>query len=256
MKILTHASAAGALILALVACAAEPATNPSADGKLTMCTNAPYDPFEFDDNGKIVGFDVDLVGLVAKETGQQLEVVNTDFDAIQNGSALRNGTCEIAAAGLTITDQRKRDLDFSAPYFDATQAVMTRKGSKIHSLDDVKQGKVGVQTGTTGLDFVKSKGLESVKYDDSLQQLIALQTGQVDALVQDRPVIAVWLTKLKLGGELKVADSLETGEQYGIAVRKGDAKLLTSVDKALSTAKANGSYAQLYTRWFGVKPAA
>lgn len=253
--ILKTLSAAGALIVALAACSGQPA-QPQADGKLTMCTNAPYDPFEFEDNGKIVGFDVDLVGLVAKATGQQLEVVNTDFDAIQNGSALRNGTCEIAAAGLTITDQRRRDLDFSAPYFDATQAVMTKKGSKIHSLDDVKQGKVGVQTGTTGLDFVKSKGLESVRYDDSLQQLIALQTGQVDALVQDRPVIAVWLTKLKLGGELKVADSLETGEQYGIAVRKGDAKLLTSVDKALSTAKADGSYAQLYTKWFGVKPAA
>lgn len=246
-------SAAGALIVALAACSGQPA-QPQADGKLTMCTNAPYDPFEFDQNGKIVGFDVDLVDLVAKQLGQPVEVVNTDFDAIQSGAVLRDGTCEIAAAGLTITDERKKSLDFSAPYFDATQAVMTKKGSKIRSLDDVDKGKVGVQRGTTGLDYVKGRGLEAVPFDDSLQQLIALQTGQVDALVQDRPVVAVWMTKLKLGAELRVADNLETGEQYGIAVRKGDHKLLATVDSALKKAKSDGTYEQLYTKWFGVKP--
>lgn len=248
-------SAAGALLLALAACGTQSA-DPSSDGKLTMCTNAPYDPFEFDENGKTVGFDVDLVGLVAKELGQSLEVVNTSFDVIQNGQALSEGTCDIAAAGLTITDERKRALDFSAPYFEATQAVMIKKDSKIRSLKDVAKDKVGVQTGTTGLDYAKSEGFDPVEYEDSLKQLIALQTGQVDALVQDQPVIAIWLTKFKLADELKVAASLETGEQYGIAVRKGDTKLLTTVDKVLQKAKNDGSYEALYMKWFGVKPAA
>lgn len=251
--LLKSLSAAGALIVALAACSGQPA-QPQADGKLTMCTNAPYDPFEFDENGKTVGFDVDLVDLVAKQLGQPLEVVNTSFDVIQNGQALGDGTCEIAAAGLTITDERKQHLAFSAPYFDATQAVMTKKGSKIDSLKDVDKDKVGVQTGTTGLDYVKSEGFTPVEYDDSLQQLIALQTGKVDALVQDSPVIAVWLTKFKLAGELKVTASLETGEQYGIAVRKGDAKLLATVDQVLQKAKGDGTYEALYTKWFGVKP--
>ncbi|MEV0585796.1 transporter substrate-binding domain-containing protein [Nonomuraea sp. NPDC050310] len=246
----------GLLAVTLAACGTSAATppEPARTAALTLCTNAPYDPFEFEQDGRIVGFDVDLAGLVAERTGRPLKVLNIPFEDIQNGKALREGTCELAAAGLTITEERRERVDFSVPYFEATQAFLTRKGSKVSSLDDLDDERVGVQSGTTGVDYVRGQGLEPVEYDDSMEQLIALQTDQVDVLVQDRPVIAVWMTKFKLSKELKLIASLDTGEQYGMAVRKGDTRLLSTVNQTLAEAREDGSYERLYRQWFGTKP--
>ncbi|MFI6479675.1 transporter substrate-binding domain-containing protein [Nonomuraea sp. NPDC050663] len=244
----------GVLLLSLslaTACGTAGQQDTTTSNALKLCTNAPFDPFEFEQDGTIVGFDIDLAGLVAKAAGRPLEVVNVDFDAISDGSALREGRCDLAAAGITITEERQRQVDFSKPYFEASQALLTRKKSKVKSLKDADQ--VGVQAGTTGLDYVRQEGLEPVEYDDSMEQLLALQTDEVDALVQDRPVVAVWLTKFKLSGELKLIGSLDTGEEYGMAVRKGDA-LLGTVDQALDAAKHDGTYERLYKQWFGGEP--
>ncbi|MFD9942305.1 ABC transporter substrate-binding protein [Nonomuraea sp. NPDC059023] len=241
---------AGLALLALAACGTERVRHGDPSGALTMCTNTPYEPFEFEQEGVIVGFDVDLVSLVAQELRRPLKVVSVEFDSIQNGSALNDGTCDLAAAGITITAERKKNLDFSTPYFEASQAVLVRRDSKLKKLTGAKI-KVGVQTGTTGADYAREKGLTVVEYDDSLQQLIGLQAGHVDALIQDRPVIALWLTKLKLGKELKLLESLETGEEYGIAVRKGNTELLRTVDTVLERARKDGTYARLRDKWLG-----
>ncbi|MFI6499379.1 ABC transporter substrate-binding protein [Nonomuraea typhae] len=244
------AVSAGLALLALAACGTERVRPGTPPGTLTMCTNVPYEPFEFEQNGTVVGFDVDLVALVAAELKQRLKVVNVEFDDIQDGSALTDGTCDLAAAGITITEERRKRLDFSTPYFEASQAVLVRQNSRLKKLKDAK-GKVGVQRGTTGADYARKQGLAPVEYDDSLQQLIGLQAGHVEALIQDRPVIALWLTKLKLGKELRLLESLETGEHYGIAVRKGNGVLLRTVDAVLERARKDGTYERLRDRWLG-----
>ncbi|MEW9530404.1 transporter substrate-binding domain-containing protein [Microbispora sp. NPDC049125] len=225
-------------------------------GKLTTCTNIPYEPFQFNQNGKVVGFDVDIVDLVAKKLGVTQDIVDIDFAAIKSGAALNAGKCDVAAAGMTITDERKKNLLFSDPYFDATQALMTKKDSGITSLDDVKAKglKLGAQASTTGLDYVKKAGLDPIEFADSPKELLGLQTGQVDVIVQDLPVVLTWLKKPEIGAKFEMAASLDTGEQYGIGMKKTNTALAKTINEVLAAAKKDGTYNAIYKKWFGTEP--
>lgn len=225
-------------------------------GKITTCTNLPYEPFQFKQDGKVVGFDVDMVDLVAKKLGVTQDIVDIDFAVIKSGAALNAGRCDVAAAAMTITDERSKNIDFSVPYFDATQALMAKKGSGITSLDDVKAKnlKLGAQASTTGLDYVKSKGLQPIEFADSPKQLLGLQTGQADVIVQDLPVVLTWLKKPEIGGKFELVASLDTGEHYGIGMKKGNTELATVVNEAIEAAKKDGTYNSIYKKWFGTEP--
>lgn len=228
------------------------------DGKLTTCTNIPYEPFQFKDgSGKVVGFDVDIVDLAAKKLGVEQEIVDIDFAQIKSGAAMASGKCDVAAAGMTITDERKANIDFSVPYFDATQALLAKKGTGATSLDDVKAKglKLGAQASTTGLDYVKGKGYDPVEYADSAKELLALQAGQADVIVQDLPVVLTWLKKPEVAEKFELIASLDTGEQYGIGLKKGaDPVLLKTINETVEAAKKDGTYEQIFVKWFGKKP--
>jgi polar amino acid transport system substrate-binding protein len=225
-------------------------------GKITTCTNIPYEPFEFNQGSDVVGFDVDIVNLAAKKLGVTQDIVDIDFAAIKSGAAMNSGKCDVAAAGMTITDERKQNILFSDPYFDATQSLMAKKDSGVTSLDDVKAKnlKLGAQASTTGLDYVKGKGFDPVEYADSPKELLALQTGQVDVIVQDLPVVQTWLKKPEIGAKFAQVASLDTGEQYGIGMKKGNTALATVVNDAIKAAKADGTYDAIYKKWFGTEP--
>lgn len=227
-------------------------------GKLTTCTNIPYEPFQFkDDSGKVVGFDVDIVDLAAKKLGLTQEIVDIDFAQIKSGAAMASGKCDVAAAGMTITDERKANIDFSVPYFDATQALLAKKGTGAKSLDDVKAKglKLGAQASTTGLDYVKGKGLDPTEYADSPKELLALQAGQADVIVQDLPVVLTWLKKPDVAEKFELIASLDTGEQYGVGLKKGaDPVLLKTINETIENAKKDGTYEQIFVKWFGKKP--
>lgn len=124
-------------------------------GKLLVCTNVPFEPFQFNQDRKVVGFDVDIVDLAAAKLGVTQEIVIIDFAVIKSGAALNSGRCDLAAAGMTITEERQKNLDFSIPYFEANQALMTKKGRGVASLDDVKAKglRLGVVAATTGFDY-------------------------------------------------------------------------------------------------------
>ncbi|GAA4589078.1 basic amino acid ABC transporter substrate-binding protein [Planotetraspora phitsanulokensis] len=227
-------------------------------GKITTCTNIPYEPFEFNQGSDVVGFDVDIVNLAAKKLGVTQDIVDIDFAAIKSGAAMNSGKCDVAAAGMTITDERKQNILFSVPYFDATQSLMAKKDSGITSLDDVKAKnlKLGAQASTTGLDYVKGKGFNPVEYADSPKELLALQTGQVDVIVQDLPVVQTWLKKPEIGAKFAQVASLNTGEQYGIGMKKSNTALAKVIDEAITAAKADGTYNAIYKKWFGTEPGA
>ena len=252
-----------ALALAVAGCATSTQTTGSTDsgiplvksGTLTTCTHLPYEPFQFQKDGQTVGFDVDLVNLVAKDLGIKQEILDTPFEGIQSGEDLNNNKCDAAAAGMTITDARKQNFDFSDPYFDATQALMTKKGVGAKDLAALKGKKLGVQSSTTGQEYAKKNeataGYTIIEYEDIALQLTALQTGAVDAVIHDNGVLFDFAKK---NADVEVVVEFDTGEQYGIGVKKDNKALLDKINESLKKAKDNGEYDKIYEKWFGKKP--
>ncbi|MFE7272761.1 transporter substrate-binding domain-containing protein [Streptomyces sp. NPDC057623] len=220
-------------------------------GRLTTCTHLPYPPFQSEIDGKVQGFDVSLIDLVADDLGVKQAIVDQPFENFKTGGSLNADQCDLAAAGMTITEERKKNVDFSDPYFEATQAVLVDKKSGISSFADLKGKKVGAQAQTTGEDYAKSKGLDPVSFESSDAVINGLRTGQVQAVVIDYPVVQGWLKDKANADAFEVAEQINTGEQYGFTVKKGNTKLREAINKAIADAKADGTYKKLYEKWIG-----
>lgn len=227
------------------------------EGKLTTCTNLPYEPFQFEQEGEVVGFDVELIDLVAEKLGVEQEIVDIQFDVIKSGAALNANRCDVAAAAMTITPDRQENLDFSDPYFDEVLGIMTEKGSGIESIEDVQSQNLGlgVQAGTTSLDYAEEQGLDPKQFPDSGKQLQALRSGGVDVILQDLPVVNTWLDKPEIAADYELVNTVTTGAQYGFAVRKGgNPELLEVINETIAESKETGTYDEIYEKWFGSKP--
>ena len=194
-----------------------------------------------------------MIDLVAKKLGVEQAIVDTPFEGIKSGQDLSTGKCDIAAAGMTITDERKKAILFSEPYFDATQALLVPRRSTITTLADLKGKKLGAQSSTTGLDYANqgadANGYEIVEFQDLASQTQALVTNQVDGAINDLPV---WTEAIKEHpGKGAIATQFDTGEQYGFGMKLGNEALKKVVDEAITSAKSDGTYAALYTKWIG-----
>lgn len=222
-------------------------------GTLKTCTHLPYAPFQVKKGGEIVGFDVDLVDLVAKELKVKQEVVNTPFEGIETGQDFNIRKCDLAAAGMTITPERKKVIDFSDPYFNATQALITKKGKPFKKIEDLKGKKLGYQKATTGGVYAKEHAADAelVEFEDLGLLLTAVKTGKVDAGINDNGVL---LDYVKANPDTEVTAEFDTGEQYGIGVGKDNDELRKKVNAVLKKAKSDGSYDKIYKKWFGTTP--
>jgi polar amino acid transport system substrate-binding protein len=220
-------------------------------------TDAAYAPFESqNEKGEIVGFDIDVVKAVAAKAGIEVKFVNTPWEGIFN--ALGQGDRDMVVSSVTITDERKGTMDFSAPYFDAQQLIAVKENSKVTKFADLKKLKVGVQTGTTGDEAVtKLLGKTSTaikRFESTPLALKELESGGVDAVVADNGVVIHYVAN-NPGGKFKtVADKEFVPEQYGIAVKKGNTELLDKLNKGLADIKADGSYDKIYAQYFGAPP--
>jgi polar amino acid transport system substrate-binding protein len=222
-------------------------------------TDAAYAPFESqNEKGEIVGFDIDVLSAVAKKAGIEVKFINTPWEGIFNN--LSQGDRDIIVSAVTITDERKQTMDFSDPYFDAQQLIAVKATSKISKFDDLKKLKVGVQTGTTGDEVVsklQGKTNPNIKrFESTPLALKELEAGGVDAVVADNGVVINYVTN-NAGSKFKtVADKAFAPEQYGLVVKKGNTDLLGKLNKGLADIKADGTYDQIYAKYFGAAAAA
>jgi polar amino acid transport system substrate-binding protein len=262
------ALAAAALMstLALAACGSGDGDTPAATnssgvslitaGKLKACTHLSYKPFEHKEGSKVVGFDVDLADLVAKELGVEQEVVDIEFATITSGAAFAAKKCDMGYGATTINDERKKAVLFSDPYFDSTAALIVKKGSGITDLAGLKGKKLGVQTDTTGQEFGEKEkaanGFTPVVFEDLPSQLAAVLSGRVDGAINDNGPL---LDYAKENPGAEVVKEFDTGEQYGLMFKKDDpngTKMVELTNKILKDAKADGRYNTIYKKWFGV----
>lgn len=255
-----RAVVAAAALLGLAACGAaegsvavtEPNPTLIRDSTLTVCTSYPYAPFEFEEDGEIVGFDVDLVAEVAKELDVEVNYINEDFEDIESGSLLNANYCDVGVAAVSIDGDRARVVDFSSPYFNAAQAMVVQQGSGIKGLGDVAGGRVAVQEGTTGEQYAEDNvpaGTQIVRYQNALDVDSAVSGGTVDAGIYDNNIVG---DAIKRFPNFEVVAEFDTGEQYGMAVRKdGNVDLLRVINAVLAEIQENGRYDEIYTKWFG-----
>lgn len=240
------AAAAAALAVVLAACGGD-----DESATLTVCSDIPYPPFEFEDPDSELGysgFDIELIAAIGVELGRDVEIVVTGFDALTSGTAMAAGSCDLAISAMTITPERAEQIDFSAPYYEADQSLLVPNGSMIGSIADLTDGVVvGVQTGTTGEAYANENvpGAEIRAFESGGDLLTALAAGQVDAVLQDLPVNVEEAAK----GETTVVETYPTGEFYGIAFEQGS-ELVGPVDEALATLRADGTYDALFAKYF------
>ena len=180
-------------------------------------SDIPYPPFEFGRAPDYEGFDVDIVNEIAKRLDLEAEFVKTPFDPIFRN--LAQGRFDMVASAATITPEREKTVDFSDPYFPADQSLMVKRGSDIKTVDDLAGKMVGAQLGTTGADYAKNKTkAKTVRTYDLIDDAFnALQTGQVDAVINDFPVSKYAERSKK---DLVVVQTIPTGEEYGLGVRE------------------------------------
>lgn len=221
--------------------------------KLTVCTTLPFEPFESEKDGEVVGFDIDLMDLVSKALGVETNVIDTPFEGIKSGEANNTGKCDISAAGMSITDERQKVMNFSDPYFNANFYLVVPSASGVTSLEGLKGMKIGGQTSTTGLDYLNENkdkfGYEVVEYTGFDLQSQAILTGQVDAVFNDVPVLKKLVDDN--ASTVKIAAEVDTGDQYGFGMKKGNDSLTAVTNGVLSASKSDGSYNDIYKKWFG-----
>lgn len=223
---------------------------------ITVAADPSFKPFAYmdPDSHQMKGFDMDLMRTLAPMAGYQIKVLPLDFAGII--PALQSRSVGAAASSITITDARKKVVDFSDPYYNSGLQILVQKSAVgIGSMADLKGKTVGTLTESTGYNYVKETMADNVKlvpYSSFANAFLALAAGSVDAVVGDQPVLASYASAAG-SNSAKVVGPLYAGQQYGIAFPKGS-DLLKPTNKALQEIKANGAYATLYRKWFNVAP--
>ena len=219
---------------------------------VTMSTNATFEPFEYKSGGNIVGIDVDIANKVAAKLGKKLAINDVEFESLP--AELSSGKCDFVAAGMSVDADRKKNMDFSDPYFDATQSIIVLKGSAVQSRTDLNGKKVGVQQGTTGDKFcTNEKHTSDIKvgtvkrYNKGADAISDLTAGRIDAVVIDDFPAQKFVSQnsAKL---VKLKDAL-TVEHYAIAVKKGNTELVNTINSVLKDMKSSGELDKIINKY-------
>ena len=216
-------------------------------GKLTMSTNAAFPPYEMTaDDGSFEGIDIEVAAAIADKLGLELQVDDMDFDAAL--LAAQNGKSDMVMAGVTVTDERQKVIDFSDTYAEGIQSVIVPEDSDIASVDDLAGKTIGTQRGTTGYIYCTDDfGEDSVvAYDNGLTAVQALNNGQVDAVVIDNAPAKEFVAA---NTGLKILDTAYAQEDYAIGVAKGNTALLDAINGALEELQADGTLQSIVDKY-------
>ena len=220
-------------------------------GKLTMSTNAAFPPYEMTtDSGDFEGIDIEVADAIAKKLGLELQVDDMDFDAAL--LAAQNGKSDIVMAGVTVTDERLKVMDFSDTYAEGIQSIIVPEDSDIVSADDLTGKAIGTQRGTTGYIYCTDDFGEDnvIAYDDGLTAVQALNNGQVDAVVIDNAPAKEFV---EANPGLKILDTAYAQEDYAIGVAKGNTELLNAINGALEELKADGTLQAIVDKYINAE---
>jgi polar amino acid transport system substrate-binding protein len=221
---------------------------------IVFACNPTWPPMEFIGPDKqIIGFDVDFMTAAGKEAGFTVEFKNTAWDGIFAGLAV--GRYDAICSSVSITEERKKTMDFSVPYYKVRQALVVPVDSAAKSLEDMKGKQVGAQISTTGHFAVKSaEGVKDKYYDEVGLAFEDLFNGRIVGVVCDDPVAAQYVLQTeKYKGKFKIGGIIETKEAefYGVPVKKGDAETLALINKGIEAVKAKGIDKELIKKWIG-----
>ena len=217
----------------------------SSDNKLVMATNAAFPPYEMVEGSEIIGIDAEIAQLIAKDLGRELVIEDMAFDSVI--AAVTTKKADIAMAGLTITEDRKQNINFSDPYTTAAQVIVVKSDSNVASPDDLIGKTVGVQIGTTGDIYaadIENATIE--RYSKYFEALSALTQGKIDAVIVDREPARVFVND---NADLKMVDEEFTLEEYAIGVNKEDTELLDQINASLKKLKESGEIDRIIDKY-------
>jgi glutamine transport system substrate-binding protein len=241
------------LTLGLIGCGKQ--TNTSTAKVLKVGAETTFPPFEFQDETSkdYVGFDIDLAKAIGKQIGYEVQIQNIGFDGLI--PALDAGNIDMIASAMSITDERAKKVNFSKPYYKSgLSIVVNSSNNSINSFKDLEGKRIAVQIGTTSAEEArKIKNAQVREFNSNSEAYMELKNNGVDAVVNDLPVNAYYLTKTG-AKDAKLVGEVANSEDYGLATAKKNTELNEKINKALDELKKNGEYEKIYLKWFGKKP--
>lgn len=216
------------------------------DGTLTMATNAYFPPYEYYDGQDVIGIDADIAQAIADKLGLKLKIEDMEFDSII--TAVSTGKADLGLAGMTVTPDRQKNVDFSDSYATGIQSVIVKEDSTIAKIDDLEGKKIGVQLSTTGDIYATDDfGKDSVvQYNKGNDAVMALTQGQVDAVIIDNEPAKSYVAANK---GLKILDTEYATENYAACIAKDNTGLTKAVNKALAELKADGTLQKIVDKY-------
>ena len=226
------------MMLGLCACSGK-------SNKLVMATNAAFPPYESVEGSQIVGIDPEIAKLIADDLGKELVIEDMAFDSII--AAVQTGKADIAMAGMTVTEDRKQNINFSDPYTEVAQVIVEKSDSAVASPDDLEGKTIGVQIGTTGDIYAEDiEGATIERYSKYFEAVNALIQGKIDAVIVDREPGKVFVGE---NAELKMIDEEFTVEEYAIGVAKENTELLDQINASLKKLKESGKIDEIINKY-------
>lgn len=243
------------MVLSFAGCAfgGSDATDESATGEtkvLKMGTNATFPPYEYKEGDTIVGIDAEIADAIAKELGMELEIVDMEFDSII--TAVDAGGLDIGMAGMTVTDERKENVDFTYSYATGVQVVIVPEGSAITTIEDLEGKKIGTQLGTTGYMYAQDDyGADNViGYSKGADAILALKGGDVDVVIIDNEPAKAFV---EANEGLSILETEYAVEDYAIAVAKNNTELLNAINDALVVLKEDGTIDDIIAKYISAE---
>ena len=213
-------------------------------GKLIMVTNATFPPYEFYQGSRIVGIDADMVREIAKRNDLELVIEDMAFDSVI--AAVQTGKADVAASGITVTEDRKKQIDFTTSYVKADQVIIVRKDSDIVGPESMRGKRIGVQHGTTGDMYVTENLQEPERFQDGALAVASLVTGKIDAVVLDSAPAEEHVARNK---GIRILPMALVSEEYAMAISKSRPELLAMFNRTMAEMKVDGTMDAIWARY-------